>query len=54
MIGHSNIGWGYYYLIYYGLGLLTNLLFILILRFLFKAKLEIISTSVFYVLSQII
>ena len=50
----SKISWGSYYLIYYGLGLLTNLLFIFALRFFFKAKLEIISTSVFYVLSQII
>jgi uncharacterized membrane-anchored protein YitT (DUF2179 family) len=55
IIGRStNIGWTSYYLIYYGLGLLTNLLFILALRTLFKAKLEIISTSIFYVLSQII
>jgi len=53
-VGHTNIGWANYYLIYYGLGLLTNLLFILALRAFFKAKLEIISTSIFYVLSQII
>ena len=51
---NTNIGWANYYLIYYGLGLLTNILFILALRALFKAKLEIISTSIFYVLSQII
>jgi uncharacterized membrane-anchored protein YitT (DUF2179 family) len=51
---NTNIGWTSYYLIYYGLGLLTNLLFILILRTFFKAKLEIISTSIFYVLSQVI
>jgi len=36
------------------LGLLTNLLFIPVLRAFFKAKLEIISTSIFYVFSQII
>ncbi|CFW92836.1 Putative ABC transporter permease protein [endosymbiont DhMRE of Dentiscutata heterogama] len=54
IVGRSNIGWGSYYFIYYGLGFVTNLLFILILRALFKAKLEIISTSIFYVLSQII
>ncbi|MCE8167833.1 MAG: YitT family protein [Candidatus Moeniiplasma glomeromycotorum] len=54
LIGRNNMSWTNYYLIYYGLGLLTNLLFILILRILFKAKLEIISTSIFYVLSQII
>jgi len=55
IVGRStNIGWASYYFIYYGLGLLTNLLFIIILRTFFKAKLEIISTSIFYVLSQII
>ena len=55
IVGRSNsLGWGSYYLIYYGLGLLTNLLFIFILRTFFKAKLEIISTSIFYVLSQIV
>jgi uncharacterized membrane-anchored protein YitT (DUF2179 family) len=54
-VGHSDkISWGSYYLLYYGLGLLINLFFIFILRFFFKAKLEIISTSIFYVISQII
>ena len=55
IVGHNDkIGWNSYYLIYYGLGLLTNLTFILTLKFFFKAKLEIISTSIFYVFSQII
>ena len=54
IVGHGNLGWGSYYLLYYGLGLLTNLLFIFVLRIFFKANLEIISTSIFYVLSQVI
>lgn len=53
-VGRYNIGWSNYYFLYYGLGLATNLLFIIFLRAFFKAKLEIISTSIFYVLSQII
>ncbi|MCE8163766.1 MAG: YitT family protein [Candidatus Moeniiplasma glomeromycotorum] len=53
IVGHGKLSWAKYYLLYYGLGLLTNLLFILFLRLFFKAKLEIISTSIFYVLSQI-
>jgi len=54
IVSHNNIGWNNYYLIYYGLGLLTNSLFIFLLWFFFKAKLEAISTSIFYVLFQII
>jgi uncharacterized membrane-anchored protein YitT (DUF2179 family) len=54
IVGRSSVGWNNYYLIYYGLGLLANLLFIFSLWFFFNAKLEIISTSIFYVLSQII
>ncbi|WNE40836.1 MAG: hypothetical protein mread185_000293 [Mycoplasmataceae bacterium] len=54
IVGRVNIGWANYYFLYYGLGLTTNLLFIFFLRLFFKAKLEIISTSIFYVLSQII
>jgi uncharacterized membrane-anchored protein YitT (DUF2179 family) len=54
IVGRWNIGWNNYFLLYYGLGLATNLLFIIFLRAFFKAKLEIISTSIFYVLSQII
>ncbi|MCE8162922.1 MAG: YitT family protein [Candidatus Moeniiplasma glomeromycotorum] len=54
IVGHSNkVGWSSYYLLYYGLGLVFNLLFIFVLRLFFKAKLEIISTSIFYALSQI-
>lgn len=53
IVGKNNIGWNNYYLIYYGLGLLTNLVFIFSLWLFFNAKLEIISTSIFYVFSQI-
>ncbi len=54
IVGHGKLSWANYYLLYYGLGLLSNLLLIFILRFFFKSKLEIISTSIFYVLSQIV
>jgi len=53
IVGKNNIGWNNYYLIYYGLGLLTNFVFIFSLWFFFNAKLDIISTSIFYVFSQI-
>jgi hypothetical protein len=36
IVGHSGLGWANYYLLYYGLGLLFNLLFIFILRLFFK------------------
>jgi len=53
IVGNSNMGWNNYYLIYYGLGLLTNFVFIFSLWLFFNSKLEIISTSIFYVFSQI-
>ncbi|RHZ35514.1 YitT family protein [endosymbiont GvMRE of Glomus versiforme] len=55
IVGTSNkIKWSDYYMIYYGLGILTNLTFISFLRIFFKARLEVVSTSIFYVLSQIV
>jgi len=55
LVGYNDrIPWGVYYFIYYGIGLLINLFFIFILKVFFKAKLEIIITSIFYVFSQII
>lgn len=44
----------YYYLLYYGMGLISNLVLIFCLWRKYRARLDIISTAIFYVLFQIL
>jgi len=53
IIGYKKISWDKYYLLYYTMCLITNIIFILFLKLFFNAELNIISTSIFYSLFQI-
>lgn len=53
IIGKNGLEWRYYRWIYYGLALLVNTVMVIILWKVFDSRLDIISTSIFFVLSQL-